>query len=56
MRPIHREGWPFIALFVAVNLLAFLSPWLGVAAAAADDLVHRLFPRSRPHHARTGQA
>lgn len=22
--PIHREGWPFIALFAAVNLLAFL--------------------------------
>lgn len=30
--PIHREGWPFIALFAAVNLLAFLfSVWLGVA-------------------------
>ena len=29
--PIHREGWPFIALFAAVNLLAFLfSAWLGV--------------------------
>jgi phosphatidylserine decarboxylase len=29
--PIHREGWPFIALFATVNLLAFLfSPWLGV--------------------------
>ena len=29
--PIHREGWPFIALFAAVNLLAFLfSVWLGV--------------------------
>lgn len=29
--PIHREGWPFIALFVAVNLLGFLfSVWLGV--------------------------
>ncbi len=29
--PIHREGWPFIFLFVAVNLLAFLfSVWLGV--------------------------
>jgi phosphatidylserine decarboxylase len=29
--PIHREGWPFIALFAAVNLLAFLlSIWLGV--------------------------
>ena len=28
--PIHREGWPFIALFAAVNLLAFLfSAWLG---------------------------
>ena len=28
---IHREGWPFVALFVAVNLLAFLfSAWLGV--------------------------
>lgn len=27
---IHREGWPFIALFAAVNLLAFLfSAWLG---------------------------
>src|SRR5579863_7935928 len=22
--PIHREGWPFIALFAAVNLLGFL--------------------------------
>jgi phosphatidylserine decarboxylase len=30
--PIHREGWPFIALFAAVNLLAFLfSVWLGVS-------------------------
>jgi phosphatidylserine decarboxylase len=29
--PIHREGWPFIGLFAAVNLLAFLlSIWLGV--------------------------
>lgn len=29
--PIHREGWLFIALFAAVNLLAFLfSVWLGV--------------------------
>ena len=29
--PIHREGWPFIALFAAVNLLAFLfSVWVGV--------------------------
>lgn len=28
--PIHREGWPFIALFVAVNAgLYWLSPWLG---------------------------
>ena len=28
---IHREGWPFIALFAAVNLLAFLfSAWFGV--------------------------
>jgi phosphatidylserine decarboxylase len=27
---IHKEGYPFIALFAAVNLLAFLlSPWLG---------------------------
>ena len=31
--PIHREGWVFIALFAAVNLLAFLlSPWLGALA------------------------
>jgi len=29
--PIHREGWLFIALFAAINLLAFLfSAWLGV--------------------------
>ena len=29
--PIHREGWLFIALFTAVNILAFLfSAWLGV--------------------------
>jgi phosphatidylserine decarboxylase len=29
--PIHREGWPFIALFAAVNLLAFLfSAWFGL--------------------------
>jgi phosphatidylserine decarboxylase len=29
--PIHREGWPFIALFAAVNLLAFLlASWLGL--------------------------
>ena len=28
--PIHREGYPFIALFAAVNLLAFLFvSWLG---------------------------
>ncbi|MBN9588396.1 MAG: phosphatidylserine decarboxylase [Alphaproteobacteria bacterium 64-11] len=28
--PIHREGYPFIALFAAVNLLAFLfAAWLG---------------------------
>lgn len=28
--PIHKEGYPFIALFVAVNLLAFLfAAWLG---------------------------
>jgi phosphatidylserine decarboxylase len=28
--PIHREGYPFIALFAAVNLLAFLfATWLG---------------------------
>ncbi len=28
--PIHREGFPFIALFVAVNLLAFLfATWAG---------------------------
>jgi phosphatidylserine decarboxylase len=27
---IHKEGWPFIALFAAVNILAFLfSIWLG---------------------------
>ena len=29
---IHREGYPFIAIFVAVNLLAFLlAAWLGWA-------------------------
>ena len=29
--PIHREGYPFIALFAGVNLLAFLiAPWLGL--------------------------
>jgi phosphatidylserine decarboxylase len=28
--PIHREGYPFIALFAAINLLAFLfAAWLG---------------------------
>jgi phosphatidylserine decarboxylase len=28
--PIHKEGWPFIALFAGVNLLAFLfATWLG---------------------------
>jgi len=28
--PIHREGWPFIALFATVNAIAFLvSPWAG---------------------------
>jgi phosphatidylserine decarboxylase len=28
--PIHREGYPFIALFAGVNLLAFLiAAWLG---------------------------
>ena len=28
--PIHREGWPFIALFLAVNLIGFmLAPPLG---------------------------
>jgi len=28
--PIHKEGFPFIALFAAVNLLAFLfASWLG---------------------------
>ena len=29
--PIHKEGWPFIALFAGVNLLAFLfANWLGL--------------------------
>ena len=29
--PIHKEGWPFIALFAGVNLLAFLfATWLGL--------------------------
>lgn len=28
--PIHKEGWPFIALFATFNLLGFLfSSWLG---------------------------
>ena len=29
--PIHREGWPFIALFAGMNLIAFLIAfWLGL--------------------------
>src|SRR6201989_2970988 len=29
--PIHREGWPFIALFAGMNLIAFLITfWLGI--------------------------
>ncbi len=29
--PIHREGWPFIAIFVGVNLFAFLfAIWAGL--------------------------
>jgi len=32
--PIHREGWPFIALFALVNAGLFaLSPWAGAAFA-----------------------
>ena len=32
--PIHREGWPFIAIFAAVNVaLYFLSPWAALAFA-----------------------
>jgi len=32
--PIHREGWPFIALFAAANAgLFWLSPWLGAVFA-----------------------
>ena len=32
--PIHREGWPFIAIFVVVNAaLYWLSPYAGVAFA-----------------------
>jgi phosphatidylserine decarboxylase len=28
--PLHREGWPFIAIFVAANILGFaLAVWLG---------------------------
>lgn len=30
--PIHREGWPFIAIFIAVNALLF---WLWLWAGAA---------------------
>jgi phosphatidylserine decarboxylase len=29
--PIHREGWPFIAMFALVNFIAWrLSPWAGL--------------------------
>src|SRR6201996_6040622 len=29
--PIHREGWPFIALFAGMNVIAFLiAIWLGL--------------------------
>ncbi len=29
--PIHKEGWPFIALFAGMNLIAFLIAfWLGI--------------------------
>jgi len=29
--PIHKEGWPFIALFVGMNVIGFLiAVWLGV--------------------------
>ncbi|MEJ0043041.1 MAG: phosphatidylserine decarboxylase [Rhizomicrobium sp.] len=32
--PIHREGWPFIAIFAGVNaLLYWLSPWAALAFA-----------------------
>jgi phosphatidylserine decarboxylase len=32
--PIHRDGWRFIALFLAVNILLFkLSPWAALAFA-----------------------
>jgi len=32
--PIHRDGWRFIALFVAADLVLFmLSPWAGLAFA-----------------------
>ncbi len=28
--PVHREGWPFIAIALVANLLAFLlAPWAG---------------------------
>src|SRR5689334_22608709 len=30
--PIHREGWPFIALFAVINaVMAWGSPWAGLA-------------------------
>ena len=30
--PIHREGWPFIAIFAVVNLLLYwLTPWAALA-------------------------
>jgi len=30
--PIHREGWPFIAMFALANFIAWrLSPWAGLA-------------------------
>ena len=45
--PIHKEGYPFIALFVAVNLLAFLlAAWLGWLLLPVHHLVRRLLPRS----------
>jgi phosphatidylserine decarboxylase len=29
--PIHREGWPFIALFAGMNVIGFLiAAWLGI--------------------------
>ena len=34
--PIHRAGWPFIAIFAAVSLLLFALAWpLGVLGALA---------------------